>query len=212
MGRLLFLKNNQSNLRADLYKGATDALLKDDTSTSNSIGKKYILPSSFTGGTRHMQQLYQDAMSVIRLHGKPDLFITFTCNPMWPEIINELKGIEISNDRPDLIARVFNIKLKTLMDDLTKNHFLGETVGHIYVVEFQKRGLPHAHILICLYKDDKIKSIEDVNRIVSAEIPDQNQHPLAYETVTKCLMHGPCGREFPKAPCIKDGYCSKKFP
>ena len=75
MGRLLFLKNNQSNLRADLYKGATDFLLKDDTSTSNSIGKKYNLRSSFTGGTRHMQQVYQDAMSVIRLHGKPDLFI-----------------------------------------------------------------------------------------------------------------------------------------
>ena len=93
MGRLLFLKNNQSTLRSELYKGATDALSKDDTATANSIGKKFILSSSFTGGTRHMQQLYQDAMSVIRLHGKLDLSITFKCNPMWPVIIAEFIGI-----------------------------------------------------------------------------------------------------------------------
>ena len=96
-----------------------------------------------------------------------------------------------------MIAKVFNIKRKTLMEDLTKNHILGKTVGHINVVEFQKRGLPHSHILICLHKDDKNKKIEDADRKVNAEIPDQNQHRLAYETVTKFLMHGPCGREFP---------------
>ena len=31
-----------------------------------------------------------DAMSYVTEYGKPDLFITFTCNPKWDEIINEL--------------------------------------------------------------------------------------------------------------------------
>ncbi|CAN0516246.1 unnamed protein product, partial [Scytosiphon promiscuus] len=39
-----------------------------------------------------MQQQYQDAMVVVRKFGKPGLFVTFTCNPGWPEITEALKG------------------------------------------------------------------------------------------------------------------------
>ena len=128
-----------------------------------------------------MNQLFQDAMSVVCAHGKPDLFITFTCNPHWPEIKEELGKHQTPNDRPDLISMVFNIKLKALLKDLLKNNILGKTIAHIYVIEFQKRGLPHAHILIILAPEDKIKSIEEVDAIVCAEIPEL--HPKAYETV-----------------------------
>ena len=44
------------------------------------IGKRIILPLSFNGGPRNMQELYQDSMGLIRKFGKPDIFITFTCN------------------------------------------------------------------------------------------------------------------------------------
>jgi len=67
-----------------------------------------------------MKQLYQDAMSITRKCGKPDLFITFTCNPIWPELLAELNPWETANDRPDLITRVFNIKLKELINDIIK--------------------------------------------------------------------------------------------
>lgn len=211
MGRLNFIRMNQKNLRTDLYKSVTDALNNDDL-TAKDIGQSTILPSSFTGGPRHMMQLFQDAMSCIRYYGKPDLFITFTTNPMWPEILRELKKFEKSNDRPDLISRIFNLKLKALCEDLLENMVLGVTVAHLYVIEWQKRGLPHAHILVCLANEDKIKTIEDINAIVSAEIPDATIHKLAFETVSTCLMHGPCGDAFPNAPCMKDGKCSKHFP
>ena len=85
-------------------------------------------------------------------------------------------------------------------------------MAHLYVIEWQKRGLPHAHILICLEEKDKIRSIEDIDALVSAQIPDANVHKLAYETVSTCLMHGPCGPSFPNAPCMKNGQCSKHFP
>jgi len=54
---------------------------------------------------------------------------------------------------------------------------LGKVVSHLYVVEFQKRGLPHAHILLILENKDKPKTTEDYDKIVSAELPDFTKFP-----------------------------------
>jgi hypothetical protein len=163
-----------------------------------------------------LQQLYQDSMAVIRAHGKPDLFITMTCNPNWPEIKNEL--IESQNaHKLTIIARVFKIKLKCLLDDLFNKKIFGKTKAHMYVIEFQKRGLPHAHILLILNDDDKLHTCDDYDSIVSAELPDPDKHPELFLTVTSCMLHGPCGHLNPNAPCMVEdnkGYkvCSKGFP
>ncbi|XP_074265122.1 uncharacterized protein LOC141587544 [Silene latifolia] len=98
--------------------------------------------------------------------GYPDLFITFTCNPKWPEITSE----------------------------------------------FQKRGLPHAHILLFLQRDDKFPEAVDVDRVISAEIPDPLENPALYAKLKDCMIHGPCGELNQDAPCMIDGICSKKFP
>ena len=82
------------------------------------IGQRMILPSSFTGSDRQMSQIYQDAMAIVRKFGRPDLFVTFTCNPKWPEITVELEPGQSSQDRPDLVARVFHLKMQGLMKDL----------------------------------------------------------------------------------------------
>jgi hypothetical protein len=97
-----------------------------------------------------MQQNYQDAMAIVRKHGKPDLFITFTCNPNWNEVALALKKGQVPNDRPDIVARVFKQKLNQLIYDLNQNHIFGVPIVHAHVIEFQKRGLPHAHILLIL--------------------------------------------------------------
>jgi len=86
--KLLWMRMNQKSIRADVYQGVEDAVAADIGSAN--IGTKIILPSSFQGGPRHMQQLFQDAMAIVRTFGKPDLFITFTCNPKWPEITDGL--------------------------------------------------------------------------------------------------------------------------
>ena len=86
-----------------------------------------------------MYQLYQDAIAIVCHFGKPDLFITFTCNPKWPEIKRELLPNQIAADRPDLTARVFHMKLREMMKDLCERHWLGKVVAYIYVTKFQKR-------------------------------------------------------------------------
>jgi hypothetical protein len=77
---LNWLRSHQDKIRADVYNGLTDTLIREDVLAAN-LGRRFVLPSSFTGGDRFMQQLFQDSMAIIRYFGKPTFFITFTANP-----------------------------------------------------------------------------------------------------------------------------------
>ncbi len=200
MGRLSFIRNNQETIRADLYQSIKNTTL---TNLGYSIGKRIVLPSSFKGSPRYLMRLFQDSMAVIRNFGKPDLFVTVTCNPQWPEIQNELTNVK-NSEKLTLIARVFKIKLKAIMHDILKDHIFGIVKAYMYVIEFQKRGLPHAHILLILENESKPRNSDDYDSLVSAQIPDPKKHPKAFATVTKSMIHGPCGIFNKKAPCMDD--------
>jgi len=158
-----------------------------------------------------MVQNYQDAMAICRWAGCPDAFVTITYNPQWLEIKRALPLRQQLQDRPDLVTRVFKIKLKELINDIHKKHILGRTIVGIYVVEFQKRGLPHAHILIFFTEDCKPHTVEDVDHMISAKLPNLETNKLAHETVARCMMHGPCGAAFPNAPYMEEGKCKKNI-
>ena len=118
--RLLYIRLNQTKLRADEYTNLRDAVANDGNVAD--IGKLVVLPATFTGSLRHMQEYAQDAIAYVHAYGHPDLFITFTCNPTWPEVKKELIFGQIPVDYPDLTARVFQLKLSKLMDVLTKKN------------------------------------------------------------------------------------------
>lgn len=82
----------------------------------------------------------------------------------------------------------------------------------LYTVEFQKRGLPHIHCLVWLAANDANVSAAVIDGFISAEIPDIETDELAYELVSEFMMHGPCGKENKKCPCMKDDKCSKHYP
>ncbi|XP_019188283.1 PREDICTED: uncharacterized protein LOC109182587 [Ipomoea nil] len=130
-GRLIYIRTHQKSLRCESYSGLTDALTRGDLSPA-AQGRRIILPSSFTGGARYMIQNYQDAMAICRWIGYPDLFITFTCNPKWPEVQRFLKDQRLKpEDRPDIICRLFKIKLDALIADCRKNQLFGPVAGEI---------------------------------------------------------------------------------
>ena len=210
--RIAFIRAHQKELRAESYKGLIDFMNNDAQQQGAQAGIPVVLPSTFLGSPRNMLQNFQDAMTIVSRFGKPDIFLTFTCNPRWTEITSELKPHEKVENRPDLVTRVFRLKLKSLLNDLLKGHVLGVVIGYVYVIEFQKRGLPHAHTLLILRDSDKLRDKDHVDSIVSAEIPDPEQKPRLYNIVKQCMVHGPCGEFNRKSICMKDGQCSKKFP
>ncbi|CAN1778539.1 ATP-dependent DNA helicase pif1 [Linum perenne] len=114
-----------------------------------------ILPATYTGSPRYMRQLFLDSTSICQYFGNPHLFITSKC-------------------KPHIVARVFEMKLRLMKDQLDRNHFFGQTIA--------------------------------------AELPDPEIDPLGYETVTKFMLHGPCGAANLNSPCMKNGVCSKGFP
>jgi hypothetical protein len=69
------------------------------------------LPSSFIGGRRDMTQCYEDGMAIVLNNGKPNIFLTMTCNPSWPEIIFELLPFQTPYYHPDLLTRIFGPNL-----------------------------------------------------------------------------------------------------
>ncbi|XP_057744772.1 uncharacterized protein LOC130962595 [Arachis stenosperma] len=210
--RLKYVYSKQKEFRAEIYKGLKDAILNGETEASN-IGKRIILPATFTGGPRYMIQNYQDAMAICRSIGYPDLFITFTCNPQWEEIKRYCKETNLKpEDRPDVICRLFKAKLEKLIKDIHKNRIFGVSKAVIYTIEFQKRGLPHAHILLFLAAEYKYPSPEDIDKIISAEIPDPLHDPNYYEAVKHFMVHGPCGLAKKNSPCMENGQCIRHFP
>jgi hypothetical protein len=136
--RLDWVRHNQTEIRAEMYQGLQDCFNRTDiVFNPGRVGTRIVLPSSFTGSPRHMNQLYQDAMGIVRQMGKPDLFITFTCNPKWPEIQRELRPGEDATDRPDLCCRVFNQKVKLLLKRVVEDQVLGRIAGRVWTIEFQ---------------------------------------------------------------------------
>ncbi|EIW71217.1 hypothetical protein TREMEDRAFT_27051 [Tremella mesenterica DSM 1558] len=192
--RLRWIRENQTTLRAESYKGLVDAV--DAGIPLVDVGKKVVLPSTFAGSPRQMHALYQDAMAIVSHVTKPDLFVTITCNPTWTEITQELEPGQTAQDRPDLVSRVFALKLDAMLHEFFKLGVLGKkVVARIWVIEFQKRGLPHCHLLMCLAPDDKPRTPAD---------------PVLFKVVTSCMLHTCSDRC--QAQMRRDGRCSKKFP
>ncbi|PIA31356.1 hypothetical protein AQUCO_05000025v1 [Aquilegia coerulea] len=135
----------------------TDIVNNDDN--PKDLGKRFILPSTHLGNPRHMYEIYQDSMAITRYNKHPDIFITVTANPKWPEIQNELKPCQSALDRPDLVARVFELKRKAIMDEIEKKEIFGSC------------------------------SKDQVDKFVSAEFPDPIKHPVLFQTIKKCMVH-----------------------
>lgn len=82
----------------------------------------------------------------------------------------------------------------------------------MHVIEFQKRGLPHVHMLIWLHPEDRPHTVEKINKLVSVEIPDKERDPILYEAVKNYMIHGLCGKDCSNSPFMVRGKCMRHFP
>lgn len=84
-----------------------------------------------------------------------------TCNPRWDDITNELLLGQVAHDHPDLLARIFKSKFEDFKDDVVNKRVLSSVIASVQVFEFQKKGFPHAHMLLIIDEDDKLHNPED---------------------------------------------------
>jgi hypothetical protein len=194
------------------YRAARVAAIEDQlhagTAASN-IGKPVVrLPSGFVGSARWYQQLYYDAMALPMRYGKPDLFITVTCNPRWPEITAALPPGSKWKHHPEIIARVFIRKLRCMIKEIMRDEVFGTVKAYVYRIEWQvrarnycpilhhlihhtqARGMPHAHCLFIL--KDKILSTRHIDSVVTAEVPDPDTEPELHNLVATHMLHPMC--------------------
>ena len=113
-------------------------------------------------------------------------------------------------DKFHIHCRVFKQKLQQLLEDVTKHHIFGRVTSYMYTIEFQKRyvaryllyintspcqqyclyfrGLPHAHCLFTLAREDIPRTAEQIDGIVSTEIPNPETNPKLHELVKQYMV------------------------
>jgi len=139
-------------------------------------GARVAMTASVPGSSKYNTALVDDACAVTNVYGAPSLFITFTCNPKWKEITEALEPGQTWEDRADIVNRVFHLKLMQLLDDLREGTIFNKdgkpwkTKYIMYVVEFQKRGKPHAHITLRFDGEeaDMPKTPDAIDSLISA--------------------------------------------
>jgi hypothetical protein len=175
--RLNYIRANQKRLRAE------DATLMDVSQIADC--RNIYLPASFLGSRRWATEQISDSLAVAAMYGPPTFFITMTCNTNWPEIQSQLRHGQDFTDIPVVVIRVFKRKI-VLLEQALKTMFphAGGLLYCIHSIEFQKRGLPHAHVLL-KYRKDCITAA-DIDAVVSAEIPS---NPSDAALVQGSMLH-----------------------
>jgi hypothetical protein len=216
--RLDYYRFHQPRLRCLSYAGGMDQVEGDhlEFNAAPPDSRRVILPPSYTYGPRRLTQNYYNCLECAMKEGDPHYFFTVTCNPYWKEIQENLhpRGAygpaETAYDRPDLVVRVFKQKLDFLMSRL-KAGDLGDFVWGTYRVEFQQRGLPHAHIVFRVTQPFAPTSPAVIDRIINACSPNPKSQPHLYQKVKQFMMHTKCGEN---ASCYdpRTKKCGSYFP
>lgn len=158
-----------------------------------------------------MRRRYLNAMALVHHFGKPDIFLTITCNLDWDEIRNQLQPWEVAFNRPDIVSQIFRLKLQDLKHQLFHEKLFVNVVAHIHVIEFQKRGLPHAHFLLVLKEHENFEASKAYDTIVLVEILDQNVAKDLHDMVLKHDTRSMWFFEVIRTLCTK-GTCKCNYP
>jgi hypothetical protein len=213
--RLEWFRDHQRQIRADLYQGLEDGLSLETGGGAEVVGRRVVLPSSHAGSERAMRAALMDAMAVTGRFKKPNLLLTMTTNPNWPEITRELLGRQEAIDRPDVVARVFKLKKKQLTAEIFGDGIFGRCPARVWTIEYQKRGLPHMHMLLFLQDSENFLEPEVIDEMVCAELPERSWDTDGELTaiVRSAMIHGPCGEFNRQSPCMDpEQGCTKRYP
>jgi hypothetical protein len=146
--------------------------------------------------------------------------MTFTANPNWEKVITALFKNQTVTNKPNIIARVFRAKLKDLINQIRNSEIFGKVPALIYIIEYQKKGLPYAHIIIFFVDGYTFSEPEAIDNLIRAELPDRALDPNGSltEIVKQVMVHGLYESLKPNVIYMKKIHanalltCSKRFP
>jgi hypothetical protein len=159
---------------------------------------------SHLGSAAFQRKIAVNALTAAQRLGFPTIFITFTCNPNAPEILEHLREGEKITDRIDLVVKYFHAQNLLLRNIIESGHLFGRKPAYILqVIEFQQRGLPHSHTVVCFGGRQFTK--EEIDDYVTASYPVDST-PEERELMRKHMTHS-CRKKCKKPDCsCKYGY------
>ena len=118
------------------------------------------------------------------------------------------------------LARVFHLKLRDLLDQIKNKEVFGPWLGWVWTIEYQKRGLPHLHLLLFLKTDSQFLTAANIDRFISAEIPTEDDviGQQLRTIIQNTMVHTQCAGGNSHALCMKDlnpafvTTCHKGYP
>jgi hypothetical protein len=128
-------------------------------------------------------------------------------NSRWPEIQSQLLLGQDINGIPVVVCRTFHALFPALKSFLRTK--FGGLAYEISVIEFQKRGLPHAHIAVKFKHELPLSAIDS---LISAELPDPKENSELYTQVLTFHMHSQDHLTRPGSRCNSDGNCAYGYP
>jgi hypothetical protein len=184
-----------------------------------SRSKPSFLSQSVHGSKRHLRDLARNAIAIVSEFNGPTIFTTATCNPLWPEIQEALLPGQSAFDRPDIVCRVFKQRLSALLANLRAGkYFKGRVIYEISVIEYQHRGLPHAHIVMKLdgapMASQPIEASAWVDANISAKMPiiteASTPEDIAYAELVETHMTHKCANAV--NGCLdENNHCKKGY-
>ncbi|KAF3405665.1 ATP-dependent DNA helicase PIF1 [Penicillium rolfsii] len=165
------------------------------------------IPAGFMGSRAWASDQVADSLAIARQLGKPSLFLTMTTNPNWPEIQSQLLPGQHYTEIPAVVCRAFHGRLWGLKAFLRRR--FGGLLYEICVTEFQKRGLPHAHLVIKLQHELPLSQLDG---FICAELPDPDEDPALHAAIGRFHMHSQNHLDRPTSRCNRDGRCIYGYP
>jgi hypothetical protein len=131
-------------------------------------GLRTFIPPSLTDSDEYWHDVATRCFAISAKFGAPTFFLTFTMNPYWPEY-QALKRESGNFGDSAIMAIVFKEKLSALMTFLKKRRTLGTILAFVWRIEYQRRGLPHAHLLF--WTDFETQIVESVDSVINVRYP-----------------------------------------
>ncbi|KAJ6041223.1 uncharacterized protein N7446_010881 [Penicillium canescens] len=165
------------------------------------------IPAGFMGSRAWASDQVADSLAIARQLATPSLFLTMTTNPNWPEIQSQLLPGQHFTDIPAVVCRAFHGRLCGLKAFMREK--FGGLLYEICVTEFQKRGLPHAHLVVKLQHELPLSQLDG---FICAELPDPDEDPALHAAIGRFHMHSQNHLDRSTSRCNRDGRCIYEYP